>query len=112
MGMVNTKEDTYQNIKRVLFSKWPDEELGRLKSFVDGLYDHNLEKVEPFDELITAHFRIILYVGNWYQIITDYKKKGIDICNHDFDVQKVSCLLYQYVTNPKMYENEQTRVKL
>lgn len=112
MGMINTKEDTYQNIKRVIFSNWSDEELGRLKDFVEKLYDHNLDIVEPFNELITAHLRIIFYVGNWYQIITDYKKKGIDICEDEFDIQKASCLLYQYVLNPKMYENEQTRVKL
>ena len=112
MGMINTKEDTYQNIKRVLFSRWPDEELGRLRSFVDGLYNHNLDKVEPFDERITAHLRIIFYVGNWYQIIGDWKKKGVDITKDEFDIQNASCLLYQYVVNPKMYENEQTRVRL
>lgn len=112
MGMINTKEDTYQSIKRILFHNIPDEDLDRLRVFVNRLYDHNLEKVEPFDEIITAHLRIIFYVGNWYQIISDYKKKGINICKDEFDMEKASCLLFQYVLSPKDYENEQTRVKL
>ena len=112
MGKVNTVEDTYQNIKAILFSNWADEDLGRLRDFVNGLHNHNLETVEPFDKLITDHFRIMFYVGNWYQIITEYKKKDFDICEHEFDIQNVSCLLYQYVTNPEMYENEETRVRL
>lgn len=112
MGMINTIEDTYQGIKRILFKNFPDEDLGRLRDFVERLYDHNLDKVEPFDERITGHLRIIFYVGNWYQVITEFKKKGIDMCNDEFDIEKASDLLYQYVINPKYYENEQTRVKL
>ena len=112
MGMINTTEDVYKNIKQIIFTNWPDEKLDRLKIFVKQLFDFNLKSVEPFDERITAHIRILFYVGNWYQIICDYKKQGIDICNDEFDYVTASNLLYQYVVNYKFYENEETRVKL
>ncbi|MBR5662718.1 MAG: hypothetical protein IKX00_03575 [Bacilli bacterium] len=109
MACVNTKEDVYNSIKFFVFKNWEDKDLDRLRVFVDNLFDHNQKEVAPFDRLITSHLRIYFYINNWYQIINEYKKVNFDILSDDFDLGEVSTLLYQYVTNPKEFENIKTR---
>lgn len=109
MGAIKTEEDVYEQIKAIMFHHYTDDKLIRLKGFVHNLFDHNLKSVEPYDEIITSHIRIIFYIGNWYQIITEYKKQGFDILNDDFDLSEVSDLLFQYVLNPESYEKKKTR---
>ena len=110
MAIPNTKDDVYNNIKFFVFRNWKDEDLGRLREFVDGLFDHEKKAVAPFDELTTSHIRIIYSINNYYQIIQEYKDKGFDIFEDEFDISEASSILFMYVTNREKSENTKTRV--
>lgn len=106
-----TKKDVYDNINFFVFNEKAldtPEKVKRLRLFVDDLFDINIKSVYPFDDIITAHLRILFYIDGYMDIFNHYLNEGIDL-REDYDIVEVSNKLYTFILYPERFIKNKTR---
>ena len=111
MDIINTEEDVFNAINYFVFNNKAldtDVKVEDVKKFISKLFDLNLRCVEPFDEITTAHLRILFYVDGWKNIFDEYLKRGINLSD-SYDLFEVEAVFYDYILNPDKFKSNKTR---